>query len=160
MRNAIRIGLTGVLLAGVAAAAGLGPAFHHTFELTRGDRLHLQFGDAEVELLPWHQPTLEVTVRYDVQTMGLGARTDTRFDVEFRRDGATIHIAGRDRSRQRGAGIGVFHRQVNEYVYTVRAPTWLRLELEGDEGGVELGEWSQALLLTRENGRVVLRAID
>lgn len=160
MRNVIPLALAGVLLAGVAATAGLGHDFHHVFELNRGDRLHLQFGDADVELLPWDQPKLDVTVRYDVQTMSLGARPDTRFDVEFRRDGATIHIVGRDRARNRGIGVGVFHRHVNEYVYTVRAPTWLMLALEGDEGPVDVGEWSEAIFLTRDDGRVVLRAAD
>ena len=127
--------------------------FKREFDVQPGDRLHLEHGDGEVFVEPWSEDRLEVEVIYaaDVTRVGLGRKLD--FDVEFRRSGTTIHVIGRETG---WAGVGFFSVHDLDYRYTVRAPSYLALDLEGEDGDVEIAGWRSEIVVRLEDGDVDL----
>lgn len=147
----VAAGLT--LVAGTLGAEELQRDFNKTFEVEPGDRLHLDHGDGDVFIEPWDADRLEIDVVYDAdyKRVGLGSKVD--FDVEFRQNGSTVRVIGRESGF---SGIGFFsHRQL-EYRYTIKAPAYLVLDIEGEDGDVEIEGWTGEISLTTEDGDVDL----
>lgn len=155
--RACLLGVCLVLLATVAAAERIDRDYHETFDVKSGDRLHLDFGDGDVVIEPWAQDKLDVIVRYDAEQKMVGVGKEKSFEVEFRQSGSTVHVIGREGS---SAGVGFFHHRIHEYVYEVRAPAYLILELEGEDGDVEIESWKGEISLRGEDGDVELAGID
>ncbi len=47
---------------------------------------------------------------------------------------------------------GLSYHWEREYSYTVKAPPWMALELEGEDGDVSIREWSGAINLDLSDG--------
>lgn len=158
--SALRACLIGICLAFLAAGASaerIERDYHETFDVDRGHRLELDFGDGDVIVEPWDQDKLDVRVRYDAEQKIVGVGKQASFEVEFRQSGNTVHVIGREGDTM---GIGFFHHRVHEYVYEVRAPDYLALDLQGEDGDVEIEGWSGEISMRVEDGDVQLSAID
>jgi DUF4097 and DUF4098 domain-containing protein YvlB len=56
--------------------------------------------------------------------------------------------------------VGISSYREYEYTYTVKAPSYLDLNLEGDDGDVEIADWKGTIVMKLEDGDVILSAID
>jgi len=158
--SVLRASLIGVCLTFLAAGASaerIERDYHESFDVKSGDRLHLDFGDGDVVIEPWDQDKLDVTVRYDAEQKSIGVSKGSEFEVDFRQSGSTVHVIGRERS---SVGIGFFHHRVHEYVYEVKAPAYLTLDLEGEDGDVEIEGWVGEISVRGEDGDIDLASID
>jgi DUF4097 and DUF4098 domain-containing protein YvlB len=149
--------LTAVAFACLAPQAGakeINKHFHESFEVEQGDTLHLRHGDGDVEVIPWDKDVLDVDVRYRVVVTRIGLGTDLDFDVEFREDGGDVYVTEKPRT---SITIGFLYDREHEYQYTIRAPAYLELDLDGDDGDVSVEGWKGALDCLLEDGDVDLQ---
>jgi len=148
------VGLAGIVFLGVAPPA---PAkqierhFHQTYQVSPGDTLHLRHGDGEVEVTAWEKDVLDVEVRYRARVIRFGWGSDGDLDVEFRQDGRDIYVTERLDLR---FNIGFMDADQYEYLYTVRAPAHLNLDLEGEDGSVRIRGWRGEVACRSEDGDV------
>ena len=157
MRSLNWILSVGLLAAGPAAATEIEKDFHERFDVREGATLRLLHGEGEVSVEPWDESALDVTVRYraDFTKIGIGGTPD--FDVEFRQDGGTVHVIGKETG---GSMIGFRSTTRYEYLYTVRAPAWLRLDLEGEDGNVRIRDWKAEVSARIEDGDVRIEGLQ
>jgi len=143
---------------GAVAAEEIDREFHETFQVEPGMRLQLYHGDGNVTITPWDQNSLDVLVRYRATVKKLvGWSKHDDLDVTFKQDGDTIKVVGTD---PRMVSIGFSAFEEYEYSYTVRAPSYLRLELIGDDGDVAVSDWRADLDLHSNDGDMRLTSID
>lgn len=160
--NAISLlGMAGTFLVLVGApATSVGKEikkdYHETFSVGAGDRLHLVHGDGDVSIIPWEQDELEVTVAYHVDISRVGVGSDPDFEVEFRQEGGTVHVIGKEKSM---TTVGYVSKKQHRYLYTIKAPRTLHLDLEGDDGDVEIERWSGEIECLLEDGDLTLTDI-
>lgn len=149
------------LVAALSAAPGLAERierdYHETFDVEPGARLVLEHGDGDVTFVPWDQDVVEVDVVYRAEIKGLGASRRGEFEVDFSQTGNRIRITGREPSF---AGIGVFSFRQNEYTYKVRAPAYLELDLEGEDGSVSIEGWRAVIEASLEDGDLHLTDVE
>lgn len=131
--------------------------FHETFDVRAGMRLRLEHGDGDVNITPWDVDTLEVDVRYRAKASGIGWSKSTDFEVEIRQDGGTIYVIGKEPKR---VSVGVSAFREYEYIYSIRAPSYLELDLFGDDGDVEIEDWRGSVEMELEDGDVRLTTIE
>lgn len=145
-------------VAGAAAAEEINREFHETFDVEPGAVLKLVHGDGEVNISPWNQDKLDVQVRYRAKSRTVvGWSKKTEIDVSFRQDGNTIYVVGKEPSM---VSIGVSSYQEHEYTYTVQAPSYLQLELVGEDGDVSIEGWKAEIDLRSEDGDMRLVSIE
>lgn len=139
-----------------AEASKIDKYFHESFDVEKGSVLHLRHGDGDVTIKPWDKDVLDVEVRYraEAKTFGVGGRH--QFDVEFKETGSVIHVIGKETS---SSSIGFHHFKMHEHTYTIRAPEYLELTLDGDDGDVDIEDWQGKIKCTLEDGDVDLRNI-
>jgi DUF4097 and DUF4098 domain-containing protein YvlB len=137
----------------LAASANVDREEHKTFEVSPGDRLELRHGDGDVTIEPWDRDVIEVRVRYHAEFKGLGAGNTPDFVVDFEQSGDTVRVRGRESVNWR---IGVMVNRRHEYIYEIKAPAYIRLNLEGDDGDVEIRGWRAAIECVLEDGDVTL----
>ncbi|MEZ5332423.1 MAG: DUF4097 family beta strand repeat-containing protein [Thermoanaerobaculia bacterium] len=161
--NALRAGLLIALAAAAPAVAESGTVdreFHESFAVEPGDRLVLRHEDGDVRIVPWDRPELDVEVVYHAEYSegGLGVSSERDFQVDFRRSGNEIRVTGRELGGGFRIGWNTLH--VFEHVYTVRAPAWLALELRGDDGDVEIADWTGDTDIRLDDGDVTIERFD
>jgi len=136
-------------LATVAAAATLDREFNESFEATPGTALRITHGDGDVEIRSWAEDRIEVHVSYHLETRGIGGSRD--FEVDFSRKGDTVVVEGRE------TGSGIFFGSTrNRYRYTVKAPSYVALELHGDDGDISIHGWDASVEIASEDGDVMV----
>jgi hypothetical protein len=151
----MRIAATCVLAAALCSTASarlIDKDFHESFDVGEGVTLRLDYGDGDVTITPWEKDVIDVHVRYhaEVTAVGIGARAD--FDVEFRQSGDTVTVRGIE-----GGSRGVYFFQSTneyEYTYTIQAPSYVILDMVGDDGDVELTGWRADIELSADDGDV------
>lgn len=155
-----RVGLGALCLllsfAGAAAAEELERDFHRSFDVAPGHRLHLEHGDGDVVVERWEQDRVDVKVVYHAVYKQVGLASKVDFDVEFRQSGSTIEVRGRESNR---VVFGYFNYKEIEYLYTIRAPSYLILDIDGEDGDVEIADWDGGIELRTEDGDVHLTGI-
>ena len=159
MRLAVIVPITFVLsvVAGQVAAEEINREFHETFQVQEGSKLVLEHGDGDVAITPWGEDTLDVEVRYRAKASNIGWTKSTDFTVEFRQDGDTVYVVGHEPKR---VSVGISAYREYEYLYTVKAPSYLKLDLEGDDGDVEIDGWNGPIMVKLEDGDVNLSNIE
>jgi len=130
-------------------AATVDREFSKYFDVTPGMTLKLIHGDGFVDIRSWDENRLAVTVRYHMESRGLGGGKRD-FSADFERRGDTVVVEG----HEVGVNFFVGSMRTLEYVYTVQAPSYLRLELLGDDGDVEIRGWQADIDLRLEDGDV------
>jgi hypothetical protein len=147
-----------LLVAAPAGAREIDKTFEKTFDVSEGAKLRLFHGDGDAVITPWDKDVIAVNVRYhaDLTTVGFG--TDPDFDVEFKQKGDVVTVRGIE-----GSSSGVFIvRTVREYeyTYTISAPSYVLLDLEGDDGDVDVSGWRADIRCRMDDGDVDLTDID
>jgi hypothetical protein len=145
-----------VLAMGSLEAKEIKKDFHKSFEVDQGDRLRLNHGDGDVRIRPWDRDVLDVTVRYHVEERTVGIGPHHSFDVEFRQSGNTVYVLERKRT---GVIIGFHNRRTFEYIYEINAPAYLILDLEGDDGDMDIEQWRGNIDCRMDDGDISLRDI-
>lgn len=139
------------------AAEEISRDYHETFEVEPGMRLVLEHGDGDVEISPWSGDTLEVDVRYRAHASNVGWSKSTEFEVKFRQDGDTISVVAHEPKR---VNIGISSYREHEYKFTIKAPSYLELHLEGEDGDVRIDDWNSSIRMRLEDGDVEMSNID
>jgi len=106
---------------------------HKTFDVQEGAGLYLKHGDGDVDITSWDRDVIDVSIVYHASFSGLQKLTPDDFEVEFEQRGERISIIGRE---PRVIVIGSF--RTLEYTYTIKAPAFVTLELEGVDGDVSI----------------------
>ncbi len=155
MRTVIRIGVSCLLVVvacSPAFAREIDKDFHETFDVSEGVVLRLDYGDGDAAITPWDQDTIDVVVRYRADVTAIGFGTDPEFDVEFKQTDDRVTIRGKE-----GTSSGVyFFRSMHEYeyTYTIRAPSYVVLDLQGDDGDLQLSGWRADIECRVDDGDV------
>ena len=153
---AVVAALAVVVVPASATATEIDRNFHETFEVTEGFRLDLRHGDGDVTIKPWDKDTIDVRVRYRADVTRLGFGGDPDFDVEFREGDDFVSVVGR--TTPVGPSVFLSVRRY-EYRYTISAPPYVKLNLEGDDGDVEISGWQADVDCWLDDGDVTLRDI-
>jgi hypothetical protein len=147
-----------VIVAGTlsAPAKEISKDFHKSFEIKEGAALHLEHGDGDVTITPWDKDVVDVEVHYraEARSVGVGGRVD--FDVEFEQAGDVVRVIGRERI---GGSVGFRYFKQYDYTYDIRAPRYVRLDLEGEDGDVDIRNWRAKIDCILEDGDIELEDI-
>ncbi len=127
--------------------------FHERFEVSTGARLDLDHGDGNVFISPWNEDAIEVEVRYLAKVTRIGAGGKTDFDVEFDQRGDTVRVVGHEPG---GINLGYFNIRESTYEYRIQAPPWVILELQGEDGDVEIAGWRNDVSINIDDGDIRL----
>ncbi len=144
--------LAGLLVCQPAFARVIDKDYHETFDVTAGAKLVLLHGDGDVVITPWDQDVIDVKVRYHAEIKSVGFGTEVDFKAEFNRSGDTIIVKGNE-----GGTAGIFFvRSTREYQYsyTVSAPSYVVLELRGDDGDVKVSGWRAGIDCELDDGDI------
>jgi DUF4097 and DUF4098 domain-containing protein YvlB len=142
-----------------AAAEEIDKDFHQSFDVKQGDTLDLRFGDGDVKIIPWDKNVIDVSVRYraDIDTVGIRLGRKEEFDVEFRQTSNTVYVTGKEPSY---ATIGFHNERIYEYVYEIYSPDYIVLDLDGDDGDVNIEDWAAEIECRIDDGDIRLRNIS
>jgi hypothetical protein len=155
MRTLIRVGvscLLAVVACSPAFAREIEKDFHETFDVSEGVVLRLDYGDGDATIIPWDQDVIDVVVHYRADVTAIGFGAEAEFDVEFRQSDDRVTVRGKE-----GTTSGVyFFRSMHEYdyTYTIQAPSYVILDLQGDDGDLELSGWRADIKCSTDDGDV------
>jgi DUF4097 and DUF4098 domain-containing protein YvlB len=143
---------------GSATAEEINKEFHQSFDVKSGDSLRLRHGDGDVRLIPWEKDIIDVKVRHraDRDVFGIRLGRKHEFNVEFRQTANTVYVTGKETS---SATIGYQNKNVYEYIYEIHSPDYIKLDLEGDDGNVEIESWKAEIECRVDDGDINLRNI-
>jgi len=146
-----------ILFIGSAAAKEINKDFHETFDVQKGDVLHLTHGDGNVTLIPWDKDKIDVEVHFRANVERVGIGQEYQFDVEFSQRGNFVYVTEKENS---GFTIGFSSFKTYEYIYEIKAPNYIRLDFKGDDGDVDIKGWREEIECRLDDGDLVLRDID
>lgn len=147
----------GGLLGVPARAARIDRELHESFEVASGARLELEHGDGDVMFSVWDRDVIQVDVVYRMDFSGVSLGMRGEFDVHFEQIGDTVRVVGREPDFR---GIGVFSRSESEYRYTIQAPSYVELDLNGEDGDVQIEGWRAPVSVRLDDGDLSLRDIE
>ena len=151
----LSIPLTAVLTLScqLASAESIDKSFHESFEVQPGATLHLRSGDGDVDIQTWDEPRIQIDVEYHVEQHGLHWGKDRKeFNVLFRQDKDHVYV-----EEERGSGEVSFQLgsvSEREYSYTIQAPAWVDLDIEGEDGEIHIADWQAAIEIVCDDGDV------
>jgi DUF4097 and DUF4098 domain-containing protein YvlB len=127
--------------------------FHESFDVGENSSLRIKHGDGDVRINHWDKDVVDITVHYHAEYKGLGHGKDRDFTVEFREKNGVIEVAGKE-SGQGFIGFNIYI--VKEYTYTILAPHWLNLDIQGDDGDIEIEKWTGSIECRIDDGDINL----
>jgi len=144
---------------GTISAKDINKDFHQTFDVKMGDTLRLRHGDGDVKLTPWEKNIIDVKVRYraDIDAVGIRLGSKDDFNMEFRQTGNTVYVTGKETSR---GTIGFYNKKQYEYIYEIHSPDYIKLDLDGDDGDVDISGWAAEIDCGIDDGNITLRNIS
>lgn len=159
MVRRILLGIVGGALLGPGPAAAdlVEKEFTHVFPVERNTLLRVEHGDGDVILTPWDREEVDVIVRYRAEETKVGFGNRPEMNVAFEEGEGIVQVIER---RSGGVTIGYQSRKILEYSYTIRAPSHLAVELEGDDGNVRIRGWRGEIQLELEDGDVELEDVQ
>lgn len=146
-----------LLLGAPAAAETIEKHYDETFAVEAGARLRLEHGDGDVVIRPWDRAEIAVSVHYRAETTRIGFGRIGGFEATFEQHGDTVTVRGREGDT---GGVGIFTRNRDVYRYDIQAPSWVALDLAGDDGEVEIEGMSAAITVQVDDGRVRLHRVS
>ncbi len=155
MRTVIRVAISCLLVVAacsVAQAREIDKDFHETFDVSEGVVLRLDYDDGDATITPWDQDAIDVVVHYHADVTAIGFGTEPDFNVEFRQTDDRVTVRGIEAS---SSGV-YFFRAMREYEYTyaIKAPSYVILDLTGDDGDLELSGWRADIECRVDDGDV------
>jgi len=144
---------------GTALAKEINKDFHQSFDVKEGDTLRLKHGDGNVQLTPWDKDIIDVKVRYraDIDAVGIRLGSKDDFHVEFRQTENTVYVTGKETSR---GTIGFYNKKQYEYIYEIHSPDYIQLDLNGDDGDVDISGWTAEIDCRIDDGNITLQNIS
>jgi DUF4097 and DUF4098 domain-containing protein YvlB len=143
-----------LILTAVPAAGGeIERDFNESFEVERGWALRLRYGDGDVTITPWDKDIIEITVHYHAERKGFGDDSDHDFTVEFEEKNGVLEVTGKE-SRSGFMGLQVYI--LREYTYTISAPRYIELDLNGDDGNIDIEKWVGQIEINLDDGDINL----
>jgi DUF4097 and DUF4098 domain-containing protein YvlB len=125
--------------------------FNESFDVKPGSMLRLRHGDGDVTITPWDKDVIEISVHYHAERKGFGDDSDMGFDVEFSEKNGVIEVTGKE-PKSMFMGLHIFI--LNEYTYTISAPRYMELDLQGDDGDIEIEKWSGKIEINIDDGEI------
>ena len=141
------------LVPGEALARTVDKRFHESFDVSPGVTLFLDHGDGDVTITPWDQDVVDVEIRYQGEIKGFGFGEKMDFQVKFHQSKSRVEVIGHEKGT---ASIGFMYRNLKHYSYTVHAPAYAMLELEGDDGDVRIEDWGAEITVRLDDGDLTL----
>jgi DUF4097 and DUF4098 domain-containing protein YvlB len=145
------------LFIGSAPAKEINKDFHESFDVKTGDVLHLTHGDGDVTILSWDKDIIDVKVHFRANVERVGIGQEYHFDVEFSQRGNSVYVTEKESS---GFTIGFSSFKTYEYTYEIKAPNYIRLDLNGDDGDVNIQGWREEIECRIDDGDLFLRDIE
>lgn len=145
------------LLVGVAGADVVERDFHESFDVSKGMRLHLHHGDGAVEIIRWEKDVVDVDVTYRSDNTTVGIGREPEFHVDFRATDSRIEV--KERFEGARVNVGIHIQRDLEYTYTIHAPDYVELHLEGDDGDVQVEDWRASISCRNDDGEISLSRI-
>ena len=143
-----------LFLTAVPAAGGeIIRDFNESFEVKPGAALRVRHGDGDVTITPWDKDVIEITVHYYAERKGFGDDSDHDFKVKFEEKNGVIEVTGKE-SRSGFMGLQVYI--LKEYTYEISAPRYVELDLQGDDGNIEIEKWTGQIEIKLDDGDIDL----
>ena len=157
MRFATTVVASLILTATTASAGLVDRHFHETFTVEPGATLHLDHGDGDVEITVWDRSEIEVDVTFRLEVKRIGIGEDPDFSVEMEQRGNDVFVGEADTDSWT---VGIFHMsRQHEYVYRVRVPREVDLDLDGDDGDVRIEGVVGRLDVGLDDGDLLLESL-
>ena len=138
-----------------AAAESIDKSFHESFDVEPGAVLHLQSGDGDVVVEPWDEATIDVSVEYHYERSGLHWGRDLKdFNVLFRQEGDGVFVDEDRGDSGTSVQLGTVNRR--EYLYLIKAPAWVELDVDGEDGDIQVSGWNANVEIVCDDGNVDL----
>ncbi|MBN1408842.1 MAG: DUF4097 family beta strand repeat protein [Calditrichaceae bacterium] len=115
--------------------------FHESFEVKSGDMLYLYHGDGDVTISSWDKHIIEIEVYFSANIFGL-AKDEYDFDIQFKQNGNKIEVTEKLKRNHR---FGIRGITINRYEYLIKLPKYLLLNLDGDDGNVEIKDMAASI---------------
>jgi hypothetical protein len=126
---------------------------HESFDVGENSSLRIRHGDGDVRINPWDKDVIDIKVHYHAEYKGFGKGEDRDFTVDFREKNGVLEVTGKESGR---SFIGFNIYIVKEYSYTIFAPEWLNLDLQGDDGDIEIERWNGTIECRIDDGDINL----
>lgn len=131
--------------------------YYKSFDVEKGFTLKLDTGDGDVTITPWDKDVLDVEIHYRVDHKSVGLGGDDQFEVDFIEQDNMIHIIAREKSH---TFIGVHIKRQFEYTYTIKAPDYLTIDVDSDDGSITIQDWKGDIECTVDDGDIDLSNIN
>ncbi len=123
-----------MLVYSIALTRDMKKDYHETFEVKSGDMLYLSHGDGNVTISSWDKDIVDIEIYFSANIFGMG-NNEYEFDVQFQQHGNEIEVIEKFKSNHH---FGIRSITIDRYEYQIRAPKYLQLNLNGDDGDVEI----------------------
>ena len=130
--------------------------YHEQFSVSKGMTLNLRSGDGDVTIKSWDKDEVQVDIIYRADHQG-GSESDRTFEVDFDLTSRALHIIGEERT---GSRYGIISRHIYQYTYDIKAPSYLMLDLDADDGNMNIAGWRSDIECTLDDGDLVLKDIE
>lgn len=130
--------------------------YHESFDVGRDTVLRLNHGDGNVTIRSWDKDILDIEIHYRAEHKSLG-KSSCSFRVEFKESKNVIEVTER---RNEGICFGFQIHNLEEYTYTIHAPDYIALDLDGDDGDVDIEDWKGTVECSLDDGNVSLNGLQ
>jgi len=155
-RGVLLLVLALVFIVTPAHAKDVRKDYAESFDVHQGMTLQLVHGDGQVTIMPTDDDILDIKIRYRAKHTRVGVGDNADFDVEFKQQGDVIRVVGREKG---SFVIGLSFFENHEYTYTIKAPPYLNLDLNGDDGCVSIDGWQGNISCELDDGDLELNDI-
>lgn len=123
--------------------------FHQKYDVNEGAALYLKHGDGNVKITAWSNDVVDIDIVYRATFTGMGRLEPQDFEAEFEQRGDRITVTGREPHV-----FGISSHNVHEYTYTIKAPNYVELNLNGVDGDVSIADWAQNIKAETVDGDI------
>ncbi len=129
--------------------------FHQSYDVEPGASLVLKHGDGNVEVTTWSDDVVDITIVYYATFSGMGSIKPNDFEAEFEKRGDRITVIGREPQL-----IGFGSQHVREYKYTIKAPAYVSLDIDGVDGNVIIDKRDSDIKVESVDGNIEIFGVS
>ena len=130
--------------------------FHESFEVKSGDILFLTHGDGDVTVSSWDKDIVEIEVYFSANVFGVG-NDEYDFDITFKQRKNEIEVIENFKSSHR---FGIKGITINRYEYMIKTPKFLILNLDGDDGNVDIQDMAANIECHLSDGDIEINHVS
>jgi len=146
-----------LIIFSLSLAADIDKNFQKSFNVEPGATLVLESGDGDVFVRVWDKSEISIEVRYLLEDRYASKSAIRDFDVEFAQRGKDIFVKGNEYREKRWFQSGARYR---EYVYEIKAPAFINVDILGDDGNVEIENLSGNVNCRVDDGRIFIMNLN